>query len=297
MQWRACIAIALGIGCGSVPATPDASTGGGDAPDTDAPPPPPCDVNKPFGTPMQVLGIHNANANDKHATLTADEKTIFFASDRDNTMGIWHIYTATRSSPTDAFSGVDIAPGTYSAEGESHPSVSPDGNTIFYDSFRVSAGLIHIFWATRLSAAVAFPAGTMIAGDYLMHPGVASDGNVVYTASIQSGFIYRLDKQGSGWSAAQQVNLPNTPTAVSPVTNDDLTLFVSLGNTSAGMQVAVSKRSSTSMGFSMAMPVAELDTGADLAEPSWLSPDGCRLYLTYKMGAGKQTIFVATRPQ
>src|SRR6185503_17264530 len=152
MEWRACIAIGLGIGCGSVSSNHDANTGdgsgsGSDA--TDAAPPPAYDLNKPFGTPTQVLGIHNANADDKHATLTADEKTIFFASNRDNTMGIWHIYTATRSSPTGAFSAVDFAPGTYSAEGESHPSVSADGNTIFYDSYRVTSGLLHIFWATR----------------------------------------------------------------------------------------------------------------------------------------------------
>ncbi len=39
------------------------------------------------------------------------------------------------------------------------------------------------------------------------------------------------------------------------------------------------------------------DGNAAIAEPSWLSPDGCRLYLTYGQQGGKTILHVATRPQ
>ena len=51
----------------------------------------------------------------------------------------------------------------------------------------------------------------------------------------------------------------------------------------------------TFLAFGVAVPV--LETAAVEAEPSWLSADGCRLYLRYKASAnGRSTIFVATRP-
>ena len=82
---------------------------------------------------------------------------------------------------------------------------------------------------------------------------------------------------------------------VSPATNDDLTMFVSFGDT-VGSVIAVTQRASTTTGFPAPATIAELATGASIAEPSWVSPDGCRLYLTYAVGTGKQTIYMATRP-
>jgi len=71
---------------------------------------------------------------------------------------------------------------------------------------------------------------------------------------------------------------------------------VSFGDT-VGSKIAVSKRASKTVGFPAATAVAELDTGAAVAEPNWLSADGCRLYLTYTAAGAKTAIFVATRPK
>lgn len=298
MEWRACVAIVLGVGCGSVKASSpaDAPAGDIDAPGQpmDAPSAPACDISKPFGAPVQVPGLHDAAGNDTHATLPADELTIYFASDR---MGnnVWHIYTATRPSRTAPFGAPTLLGGSFSSQGESHPSVSPDGNTIYFDSYRVSMGTVHIFTSTRTSAAVEFPAATMITGDFLIDPAITSDGEVLYAANLSTGGLVRMDRSGTGFGPPQNVALPASSSVVSPVTNDDLTMFLSFGD-SLGSMIAVTRRTSTSTAFPTPTVVGELAIGATVAEPSWLSGDGCRLYLTYAMGNGKQTIFVATRP-
>ena len=290
MQWR--IAIGLLVGCGSVSTKPDAASDGVPGQDSSSAE---CDRAKPFAAAVQVMGIHDAGFNDNHATLAADELTIYFGSDRAGG-GVWHIYTATRLTRSEPFGMPMLLGSTFSMQGEAHPSVSPDGNTIYFDSFRVTAGTVHIFTSTRSSAAVQFPPATMIVGDYLIDPAITSDGSVLYAANLSSGGLVRMDRAGSGFGTPQPVALPSAGSVVSPVTNDDLTMFMSFGDTT-GNQIAVTQRASTSVGFPMPMAVAELAITSTLAEPSWFSADGCRLYLTYTMMGGKQTIYVATRPQ
>lgn len=81
-----------------------------------------------------------------------------------------------------------------------------------------------------------------------------------------------------------------------PVTSDDLTLFVGLGDTT-GHEILVSKRASTTAAFPAPTQVAELKTSAVDAEPSWISSDGCRLHVRYRADGDKSRIYVATRPK
>jgi hypothetical protein len=77
-----------------------------------------------------------------------------------------------------------------------------------------------------------------------------------------------MPRSGATFGAQETVALPVQSSVVSPVTRDELTMYFSLG-----------------------------DTVGSLAEPSWISRDGCRLYLTYTQASGKPTIYVATRPR
>jgi hypothetical protein len=252
-----------------------------------------CDVTKPFGTPIEVPGLHAPGANEVHGTLTDDELTIFFASDRaDPAARKMHLYTATRPTADSAFGTPTFAGGLFSEQGESNPSVSPDGTTIYFDSYRVSQGVVHIFTSTRANAAVVFPPPTMLGGDGLFAPSITADGNVLYAASLQTGFLARLDRVGGGFGDPQQVALPSSSSVISPVSRDDLTLFLANMNSNI---ILASKRASMSASFPAPMPVIELPTGATAAEPSWISADGCRLYLRYK--ATDSRIYVATRPK
>jgi hypothetical protein len=288
MRW---ICVAILVGCGSVKNSPDAPSGIDSPMQADAPAPA-CDLTKAFGTPTALPVIHDPNGNDVHATLTTDELAIYFASDR-QTAGKFHIYSASRAAVTDPFGTPAIVSSLFSMAGESHPSVSPDGNTIFFDSYPTD---IHVFTSTRANATVVFPPPSQITGDALIDPAITADGSALYVANLSFGNLQRMEHSAGGFGAGQSVDIPATSSLVSPVTNDDLTMFMSLGDTT-GNTIAVTHRTSKTMSFPAPQPVAELQIGASLAEPSWLSADGCRLYLTYGMTGGKSTIFVATRPR
>jgi hypothetical protein len=256
-----------------------------------------CDLTKPFAPAVEVPGLHESGANDVHGTLTDDELTIYFASDRaDPAAAKYHIYVATRPAVTSAFGTPMTVAGLFSAQGESNPSVSPDGNTIYFDSYRVSQGLIHIFTSTRANAAVVFPTPTMMDGDYLLAPSITADGNVLYVANPSMGKLARLDRAGGVWGGPQSVVLSASESVTTPVSRDDLTLFLSLGETT-GHAIMATRRASSSAPFPAPMPVAELATTDGAAEPSWISPDGCRLCLRYQPSGEKSRIYVATRPK
>jgi hypothetical protein len=284
-----------GLASECVPASE--TDGGPDAAAADAAPVGACDLNKPFAPAIEVPGIHQPGANDVHATLTDDELTIYFASDRANpTAGKMHIYSAGRTTAQGVFD-TPAKIGTLSSDaGESNPSTSPDGNTLYFDSPRVSQGAVHIFTSTRANATVVFPPPTMIAGDYLTGPSITADGAVLYAANLSSGALVRLDKEGDGFGTPQLVAFPTPLGAVSPVSRDDLTLFLSQGDT-YGNSILVTRRTSTGTPFPQPTAIPELATSAAIAEPSWISPDGCRLYLRYSATGDKSRIYVATRPQ
>lgn len=286
------IAVLL-VGCGSVKSSPGADaaadTAGGDAAS------PACDVAKPFAAAVEVPGLHDAAFDDVHATLTDDERTVYFASNRIDRSTAMHIYTATRASRDRGFDMPMLLGATFSDQGESHPSISPDGNTIYFDSFRVTAGTVHIFTATRSNAGVEFPTPSMIKGDFVISPAITDDGNALYVSNLANGRLSRMPRTGSTFGDMETVAVPSNLSITAPVTRDELTMYLSIGD-ATGHEIVVSQRSSTSAAWSMPMTVTELKTGASLAEPSWISRDGCRLYLTYAEPNGRSIIYMASRP-
>ena len=149
---------------------------------------------------------------------------------------------------------------------------------------------------TRTNVAVDFATPTQITGDFLIHPALTADGGVLYAANLSTGRLSRMEKVGNGFGPPQNVAIPGSTSVVSPVTNDDLTVFLGRGD-SVGSEIIATQRPTTGDAFPEPTQVTELKTAATIAEPSWLSPDGCRLYLTYGDAGGKTTIHVATRPK
>jgi hypothetical protein len=282
-------------GCGAVKNNPgvdaSADTAADTAPDMAGPA---CDVTKPFGTAIEVPGLHDPLAHDVHATLTDDELTVFFGTNRMDHSGILHVYSSTRTTRDAGFPMPMLVGPTFSDQGESHPSISPDGNTLYLDSSRVIAGS-NLFVSARSNAGVVFPMPAKITGDFLIDPGITDDGNALYAANLSSGLIVRMPRSGATFGAQETVALPVQSSVVSPVTRDELTLYFSLGDT-VGNDIYVAKRNSTSAAW-VASEVTELKISTGLAEPSWISRDGCRLYLTYAQANGTSTIYVATRPK
>lgn len=243
------------VGCGEVKdnpsdAPPDDSAPS-DGPETDGPPAAACDLNKPFGAAVLIPNLHSTAGNDTHATLSADEKTIFFATDRDGNGGSgapkFHIYSATRSSPDVGFGAPALVGPLFSAEGESHPTLTPDGNTVIFDTFRdAPGGVVHIFTSTRANVAVDFDPPTQIDGSFLIMPALTANGSLLYTANLSTGRLSRMEKVGNGFGTPLNVAIPGNTSVVSPVSNDDLTIFVGLGD-SQGAEIAVTTRPTAAM--------------------------------------------------
>ena len=284
-------------GCGSVATVTNHDAGTIDATiDTttavDAPPPP-CDLTKPFGTPMQVLGIHDSNADDVHATLTGDELTMYFATNRGAAQSPFHIWRATRATKTSVFGAPAQVFDTFMQNGESNPSVTPDGNTIYFD-----AGFV-IYTSTRSSAAVVFPTPSAInsTSEANYGPSVTADGSAIYVENLNNGVIARIDKTATGFSDRQTVPLGGGFSVTSPATSDDLTLFFSVGEM-IGSDIQVSKRASKTVSFPAALEVAELkDPNEATSAVSWVSADGCRVYMNRQLTAtgSHSIIYVAER--
>jgi hypothetical protein len=263
---------------------PDAMPNGADASG------PECDPNKPFAPAAEVPGLRDAMANDVHATLTSDERTIYFASNRFDYSTTMHIYRADRQTRDGTFGTPTIVPSLASMAGENNPSISSDGNTLYFDTFTNTA-LLRM--SARSDASVAFPAATTIGSAGLVEPSITADGHMLYVANLQSGSIGRLERAGASFGPVQNVDTQLLYTQLSPATSDELTLFV----TRQGGALLVTKRDSVSQPWPTPAAVTELNTHDEEFKASWVSADGCRLYLTYGPVGMKSRIYMAARPK
>jgi hypothetical protein len=271
---------------GCIAGVNDAMTadGGEDAP------PPLCDVNKAFGIPNAVVGLHDVMANDVHATLTGDERTVYFASNRTDYSTTMHIYTATRPTRDGFFGAPTKVAELASSEGENNPAILADGNTLYFDTYVTSA--VVLLMSSRQDPSLPFLSPNPLPGQNLVEPSITADGNALYATNLQTGAIARLQRTGTTFAAAEAVDTQLAYTQVSPATSDELTLYLTVRNGA----VRVTKRSSTTAAWPTPTEVAELGTHDEQYLPSWISPDGCRLYMTYTPTGEKSRVVMAARP-
>jgi Tol biopolymer transport system component len=90
-----------------------------------------------FGPAVLVPGANSAS-EDGQPNVRRDGLELFFFSNRPGTMGLADIYSANRSSTTDAWSApVNLGPNVNSSAGaETRPSLSWDGTTLYFGSTR-----------------------------------------------------------------------------------------------------------------------------------------------------------------
>jgi len=145
-------------GCGNV------SRDAPDARDTDASAPQRCDLSKPFASIQPVPGL-NTPDDEEGPTLSPDELTVYFASNR-NAPGSanFDLYVASRSSRDSAFGNATALAAISSAADDRGVSLSADGLSLFFHSSR-SAGNYDIFVSTRLNTSANFGAATALSPD------------------------------------------------------------------------------------------------------------------------------------
>ena len=264
-----------------------------------------CDPTRPFGPPTAVVGI-NTNRIDMVGRLSPDELTIYFQSDRDAAPGgTVDLYVATRA-PLGTFGTPIPLANVNTSDNDGDVSVSADGLTLYASRSPAAFDRGDLRVATRSSVVGAFGVPVLATlsrpTGYDIQPFDAGD--ALWFASDRPGGlgafdIYRAPRTGSalgtpvpvaGISSAAEEWLPM-------LSFDRLSLYFSSTRPDAaasGMfDIWRSTRPDVASAFSAPQLVPELNS-AFQDFPSWISPDGCRIYLSSER-LGSADIYVAER--
>jgi hypothetical protein len=259
-----------------------------DAPPPDARPDAPverCSSAAAFQTPILVEGL-SSTLDDVSARLTPDELTVVFA--RRATSGLYDMYTASRGSSDAAFGTPALLATVNSINSEMYPTVSPDGLLLVFDSDR-GTNVPRIWVSRRVSTSDNF--GPATAAVALMEresqPMLANSRALYFTSATRTPApgmrdIWRTEIDSTGATSSPTSVLGGVNTAgdeLSPtVTPDELKMYFTR-KTGTESDVYLAARVATSGPFGDASPVLGLAMPGIEETPTWISPDGCALYL------------------
>lgn len=260
-----------------------------------------CDPTKPFGAPVVISELANP-AFEGVPRLSPDEKAIYFASTRGGDGGI-DLYTSSRGDASGAFGAVVPLASVSSSDGESAPFVTATGRTLLF-------GRTGDLWITsRASTMDPFEPPVLLGGPVNgpavdETPYLDQTEQVLYFASNRDGVslnLYRTALANGTTGPVVAIDELNTSgnEEVPVLAADGLTIYwastrtdVDAGAASADTWMAT--RGSVSAPFSGIQLVDGVNSSA-ADYVGWVSPDGCRLYLTSNR-LGNFDIYVATKP-
>lgn len=264
---------------------------------------PRCDPEAAFGKPVPLTEV-NTGPSQEDGYLSPDELTMYFSSlSADDA---YDVFMATRLTRTSPWANIQPVAGVNTPRTERRPVVTADGLTMYASIVPpIPSTNFDIGVATRPDPTAAFTAIAPVAninGGENDEASTIVNGKSLWMSSTRTGNgdLYRADKIGDQF--AEPVPVPgiaiNDPSGsdLSPVvTPDELTLF--FGSSRAGglgaYDVWTAKRTSVTSGFDAPVNLGAVNTG-HYDVPSWVSADGCVLYLTTGI-IGAFNIEVATR--
>jgi hypothetical protein len=311
------------------PANPDAALSRPDAPsdgpspsetgtteaDADASPeadaaPPACDLSKELGKPVLLASVSTAE-DEGSPRLSDDELTLYFDAQRATGTNTYDLYFAKRTALTDSFGPSKLVNGAVlaTADMEYAPSVVDQGLTLIFERQAQPSFASTLWTATRLNAGDPFDAPSQVANvnstSYNANPFARGTSNEIWfvRATGVTDIFVATKTAGVGYvvSSVANVNSPTDDDAYPVVSANGLALYFASSRPlpgAGGFNVWVSTRVLIGAPWSSPSPVANVNS-ASTEKPSWISPDGCRLYLASDRpgGAGGQDIYVATRPK
>lgn len=253
-------------------------------------------------TSIKPIAELDTTADDQHPRLLPDEKTIVFQRQQPGFVP----FVATRPDRFSAFSAPTPIAELATSGDAADPTLDPSGLRIVFASSRSGGvGGYDLWVATRTSVGSAFTAPTVLNGlngpaiDH--YPNFAGASALYFSSQRATGLgsedIYRSDVNGSLISAPVVVQgLSGTDYDASPaVTPDELLAYVETSVTDdagSGTTIFVSSRASTAAPWPKPTLVPELRNGE--SNPTWISPDGCRLYFSSNR-SGNWDLWVAER--
>ncbi|MGH7285597.1 MAG: hypothetical protein ACRELY_29100, partial [Polyangiaceae bacterium] len=186
-----------------------------------------------------------------------------------------------------------------STANDTNLTVSADGLFAVFASDRADdAGVADLYKSGRASANDPFGTPSMIialgVADPLATPFLTVDGKELWFSAIadggQSQTTYVAPLVDGGFKPATA--RPDIEGWSAVLSDDKLTAYYAAGVNSATNAIRVAHRTGALEPFPPGSLVNEVNAGGDT--PSWLSPDGCRLYFTTRRNTIAQ-IFVAER--
>jgi hypothetical protein len=272
-----------------------------DASDASAPP---CDLDGPFVSIEHVPEL-SSSGGDVGLGLTPDGLTAFVVRDSVTDAGYGrHLFVARRSTTSEAFGAVAEVPGFvrlgFIAD---NPKVSADGSWLALEigSSNLDIAFVPLVAGKDPDVQLARPIEGMTtpAGEFdsFLMPDMRS---LYFISGSPTRAIYRatLDANRKATGVSRLSALSSTGTEYDPVaTPDDLTLYFTREIMGRGVEIMVSKRASTSVEHTTAVPLTELLTAGDDV-PVEIADRGCTLYFTSndrKPSKGAHDIYVAKK--
>jgi hypothetical protein len=255
-----------------------------------------CDTSAPFGVPVPIAELNDPTHDDGTLRLFADELSGYFWSYRGGTNSA--LYLATRPDLASPFSITQVQ-GLGLTGNLLDPTFSADGSLLV---FRRSMPGDDLYEATRI-APDTFSAGTAIAtldtSSTELQPFMPLAGDLLIFSSSRSGGgdLYTSKRMGTAFAAPTAISgLATANDEGDPVLSPDgLFLYFRSDRpaTQAGYNIFVATRPAPTDAFGAPDLVPNVSSDADEG-PSWISPDGCRLYISSDR-AGTNDIYVSTR--
>jgi Tol biopolymer transport system component len=241
---------------------------------------------------MPVPGLTDA---DFGVRLSSDERTTYITSKRSGNLDL---YQASRDIRSDPF-GPATPLSSLNTLGIEAAMVVTDTGDAYFESDR--DGSFRIYRATRpaVSAMFSEPAALSFGTGQDGGVSLSGDGLTLYYHSLMpDGLDLFQARLGTPPSDGVPLRTLNSPAQEGDpvVSHDGLRIFFGSdrGVRERGYDIWTATRATTSGDFEMAVPVDELNT-SDHEGPTWISPDGCRLYFG-RTGIGSSGAFVAEKP-
>lgn len=264
---------------------------------------PRCDVTAPFATPVPVDGLNSA-LDDLTARFTPDELTVVLS--RKQMSGVYDLYTASRAARDAAFGTPTLLATVNSINSDVWPALTPDGLTLMFDSDRGTPGTYRIYSSKR--ATMSDPFGTAVAVPELaikdVNASLANEHALYFNSLTRGGAgsadIWRaeINPDGSLGTPAALIGGVNgvNEDVTAALTQDELRIYFRR-TVAAEPDIFTASRSTTSDGWGAATPVPGLSVAGVNEVPTWVSADGCNLYLYSNApdGGGGLDIYVARR--
>jgi hypothetical protein len=256
-----------------------------------------CVPGAPFGTPVPIVEL-NTTAPDGTLRLLPDELSGYFWSRKTGTGRIYH---AARGRLDQAFTVTPVT-GLSTMDHDLDPNLATDGS-VFVFRHNIPGDEL---WTARKVDAVTFasplPMTNLNLPSVEQQPFILGAADALVFSSDRNGANFDLwlsTRTGSTFGTPVRLadlNLGGSAEGDPVLSSDGLTIYFR-SNRAGGpgqFDIYASTRSTTATTtFGPPILVPNINSPVDDG-PSWISPDGCRLYLSSDRD-GTNDIFVATR--